>query len=127
MQEIYRIVDRGTDKEVGVYTQPTARDEYNFGSVEAARKSNCHGIYEDKTKYKIRKYKLVLVDDDCDPPTEDDLRRDEIRKKLMEELRKRKEELSLKMYGVSYTALTINEMLTVDVAAIMVRTDEKED
>lgn len=75
MEEIYRIVDRETDKEIGVYMQPTARDEYNFRSVKSARESNCHGIYKDKAKYKIRKYKLVLMDDDCDPASEEDFAR----------------------------------------------------
>lgn len=66
MNELYRIAERKTDKEIGVYMPPTAREEYNFCSVESARKSNCNGIYEDKTKYKVHKYRLVLIDNDCD-------------------------------------------------------------
>lgn len=83
--EIYRIVHRETDEEVGVYMPPTARDEYNFSSISAARHSNCHGIYKDKVAYKIRKYKLVLVDDDCDPPTNEDYEKHRVEKEIHDE------------------------------------------
>ena len=75
--EIYRIVHRETDKEVDVYIPPKARYEHNFSSVSEARCSNCYGVYADKVDYKIRKYKLVLIEDDCDPPTEEDYKKKE--------------------------------------------------
>lgn len=75
MINLYRIAERKTNKEIGVYMPPTAREEYNFSSVESARKSNCNGIYEDKTKYKIHKYRLVLIDKDCDTATGDNTSR----------------------------------------------------
>lgn len=68
---LYRIAERETEKEIGVYIPPAAREEYNFSSAESARKSNCNGIYEDKTKYKIHQYKLVLLNDDCDPDSQE--------------------------------------------------------
>ena len=77
--EIYRIVNRETDKEIGVFMPPTAREEYNFSSISEARRSNCFGIYENKVNYKIRKYKLVLVEDDWDPPAEEDYKKKESR------------------------------------------------
>lgn len=64
---LYRIAERETEKEIGVYIPPAAREEYNVSSAESARKSNCNGIYEDITKYKIHQYKLVLLNNDYDP------------------------------------------------------------
>ena len=107
--EIYRIVNRKTDKEVGVYMPPTARDEYNFSSISVARRSNCDGIYEDKVDYKIRKYKLVLVEDDCDPPTEDDYKKKEKEKILQEESSKMREKFALEKFGKSFKELSTEE------------------
>ena len=120
--DIYRIVDRDTDEEVSVYMRG-ARDEYNFGSVESARRSNCHGIYEDRTKYKIRKYKLVLVDDDCDPPTKKEIEeakkekeRMAARKKL---IRKYCDWIALERDGVPYDELDSMSQLSVRMQAEM--------
>ncbi len=48
-----------------------------FSSVECARNSNCHGIYQDKIKYKIAKIKKevirTILEDDIDPPTESEM------------------------------------------------------
>lgn len=65
---VYRIVERATGKEQGVYFRGFG-DEYDFGSPESARHSNCHGIYRDGEKYAIAKYQVTyeLLDPDCDP------------------------------------------------------------
>jgi hypothetical protein len=64
---VYRIIDRQTGEPQGVYSR-ACHDEYDFGSVEQARSSNCHDIYQDKERYAIAKYRVVheLVDPDCD-------------------------------------------------------------
>lgn len=71
---IYRIVDRESGGEVGVYSRAYTT-EYDFGSPEAARRANCNDIHADKSKYGIRKYKVTieLVEEDVDgwePPKE---------------------------------------------------------
>jgi mRNA-degrading endonuclease RelE of RelBE toxin-antitoxin system len=64
---IYRIIDRNTGEAVGSYSRAFC-DEYDFFSIDEARHANCHGIFEDKKKYKIAKYRVTytLLDDDCD-------------------------------------------------------------
>jgi len=66
-EEVYRIIDKSTGAPVGSYSRAYC-DEYDFGSVESARDANCHGVFEDKAKFKIAKYKVTyeLLDDDCD-------------------------------------------------------------
>ena len=63
---VFRIIDRKTEEHQGVYSR-AYHDEYDFNSAEEARNSNCHGIYQDKGKYKISKYRVVyeLIEDDC--------------------------------------------------------------
>lgn len=67
-KEIYKIVDKETNKTISVYIPPTSRDVEEFESIEDARTSNCHDIYKDKEKYRIEKYKVTyeLIDPDCD-------------------------------------------------------------
>ena len=62
---VYRINNKETNKHEGVYSR--SYHVYDFNSVSSARTSNCHGIYEDTTKYKIQKYKVTytLIEDDC--------------------------------------------------------------
>ena len=64
-KEVYRILNNETGKHEGVYSR-SYHDEYDFNSVESARNSNCHGIYQNKDKYKIQKYKVTytLIEDD---------------------------------------------------------------
>ena len=66
-QEVFRIIDRPTGEAVGSYSR-TCCDEFDFRSVEEARTANCHGIFRDKAKYKIAKYRVLyeLIDDDVD-------------------------------------------------------------
>lgn len=117
--DIYRIVDRETDEEIGVYMPPTARDEYNFNSIKAARESNCHGIYKDKAKYKIRKYKLVLVDDDCDPPSEQDFIKSHLERDVERKRRELMSEIALEIYGKSLAEIELEQYFKVaSVAAV---------
>lgn len=65
IKEIYKIIDRSTGKDVGAYSRSYST-QYEFGSLQEARGSNCHGIYEDEDKYAIQKYRVTyeLVDGD---------------------------------------------------------------
>ncbi len=65
-QIVYRILDRKTNLPQWSYSRAYC-DECDFESVSQARNANCHGMFEDKQKYKIAKYKVTyeLVEDDC--------------------------------------------------------------
>jgi hypothetical protein len=67
---VYCIVDNETNKIVPCYFQFSG-DKYNFNSIEEARESNCHGIFKDKDRYRIAKFKVTeeLQCDNCDPIT----------------------------------------------------------
>lgn len=73
-ETVYRILDRETFALNGSYSRSYCT-EYDFESPSSARGSNCHGIYEDRAKYRIAKYRVTyeLIDDDVDPPTEEEL------------------------------------------------------
>jgi len=64
---VYRIIDKDTGEAVGSYSRAYC-DEYDFATVEEARNANCHGIFLNKDKYKIAKYRVVyeLVNNNCD-------------------------------------------------------------
>jgi len=66
---VYRIVNRETEQHQGVYSR-ACHDDYDFDSVERAKSSNFHDIYQDRYKYKINKYKVTytLIKDDCEGP-----------------------------------------------------------
>jgi len=66
-ENVFRIIDRETGNAIGSYSRAYC-DEYDFNSVEEARLANCHGVFEDKEKYKIAKYKVTytLIEDDCE-------------------------------------------------------------
>lgn len=85
--EVFKIVDRETGGVQGAYSR-AYRTEYEFKSVSEARSSNCHGMYRDKAKFKIQKWKVSyeLVDDDVDPPTEQDRIDEEERMKELAEI-----------------------------------------
>lgn len=61
---VYRIIDVETGNAVGSYSRAYC-DEYDFRSAKEARTANCHGMFEDKNKYKIAKYKVTyeLIED----------------------------------------------------------------
>lgn len=64
---IYRIVDNETGEITGSYSR-SYRDEYDFGSVDAARNANCHGMFKDRKKYRIAKYRVIetLIESDAE-------------------------------------------------------------
>jgi hypothetical protein len=64
---VYRIIDRATGTVQGSYSRAYC-DEYDFASVEEARTANVHGIFEDRQKYKISKYRVTyeLLEDDAE-------------------------------------------------------------
>ena len=64
---VFRIIDKQTGDAVGSYSRAYC-DEYDFISANQARTANCNGMFENKEKYKIAKYKVVyeLIDDDCE-------------------------------------------------------------
>ena len=62
---IYMIVDKENDRFAGSYTRGNY-DRYEFDSVSDARGANCHGMFKDKEKYRIAKYRVTyeLIDGD---------------------------------------------------------------
>lgn len=64
---VFRIIDRLNGEAIGSYSRAYG-DEFDFDSPSEARAANCHGIFEDRKKYKIAKYKVTyeLIEDDCD-------------------------------------------------------------
>ena len=64
---IYRIISKNTGEPCGSYSRAYC-DEFDFRSVESARSANCQGMFKDKSKYKIAKYRVTyeILDDDCD-------------------------------------------------------------
>ena len=62
---VFRIIDKNTGESVGSYSRAYC-DEYDFSSAEQARTANCHGIFQDRKKYKIAKYCVIyeLIEDD---------------------------------------------------------------
>lgn len=63
---VYRIIDKDGDA-VGSYSRAYC-DEYDFTSPQEARTANFHGMFEDRDKYRIAKYRVTyeLLDDNCD-------------------------------------------------------------
>ena len=66
-EEVYRIINKRSGEAVGSYSRAYC-DEYDFSSLEQARKANCHGMFENRSEYKIAKYKVTyeLIDGDVD-------------------------------------------------------------
>lgn len=64
---VFQIIDRETGSPVGSYSRAYC-DEYDFESLDEARGANVHGMFEDKEKYKIAKYRVTyeLIEDDVD-------------------------------------------------------------
>lgn len=67
---VYRIIDRESGSACGSYSRACC-DEYDFYSAESARGANVHGMFQDKKKYAIAKYRVTyeLIEDDV--PTKD--------------------------------------------------------
>jgi hypothetical protein len=66
-ETVFRIINRESGDVQGSYSRAYC-DEYDFNSASEARHANCHGMFEDKDKYKIAKYKVTyeLIEDDVD-------------------------------------------------------------
>ena len=64
---VFRIIDRETGYAQGSYSRACC-DEYDFATAKEARQANCHGMFKDKKKFAIAKYKVTytLIDPDCD-------------------------------------------------------------
>ena len=64
---VYRIIDQATGEPVGSYSRAYG-EEYDFRSPQEAREANFHGMFWDKGKYRIAKYKVTyeLLEDDVD-------------------------------------------------------------
>lgn len=86
-ETVYRLVNAETGAFVGSYSRAYC-DEFDFESVEQARSANCHGLFRDKSAYRVVKYRVIyeLIDDDVDPPTEEE---------ILESERRRKEQLEI--------------------------------
>jgi len=63
---VYRIIERSTGQVCGSYSRDY-HEEFDFASVQEARTANVHGIFEDKQKYSIAKYRVTyeLLTEDC--------------------------------------------------------------
>ncbi len=66
-ETVFRIIDKSNGNAEGSYSR-AYHNEYDFNSVSIARNANCHGMFKDKEKYKIAKYKVTytLIEDDCE-------------------------------------------------------------
>jgi hypothetical protein len=64
---VYRVIDRNTGSAVGSYSR-YYHDAYDFSSPEGARHANCHGMFADKEKYAIAKYRVTyeLIEAEAD-------------------------------------------------------------
>lgn len=63
---IFQIIDAESGHACGSYSRAYC-EEYDFTSAQEARAANCHGMFEDRKKYKIAKYRVTyeLLEDDC--------------------------------------------------------------
>lgn len=66
-KEVFKIVDLESGEFKGAYSRSYG-DKMEFDSISDARTSNVHGMFEDKSKYKIQRWRVTytLVEDDCD-------------------------------------------------------------
>ena len=64
-ETVYRIIDRKSGEAQGSYSRAYC-DEFDFSSAENARTANCHGMFEDRDKYAIAKYRVTyeLIEED---------------------------------------------------------------
>lgn len=72
-ETVFRIISSRTGESVGSYSRACC-DEYDFRSISEARNANFSGTFNDKLEYKVAKYKVTyeLLDEDCDPPTDEE-------------------------------------------------------
>ena len=86
-QTVFRIHDRKTGAVQSAYSR-AYHDEKDFGSVGSARNANVHGVYKDKRKYRVAKYRVIyeLIEGDCDAPTPEETEALLEAEKVMKEL-----------------------------------------
>jgi hypothetical protein len=72
--EVFRLLDRKEGGFVGSYSRAYC-DEYDFNTLDEARGANCHGVFRDKVKFKVNRYRVTyeLIEEDVDPPTEEEI------------------------------------------------------
>jgi len=87
---IYKIANRKTGAIESVYSRAN-HNETEFGSIDYALSAHFSGMHKNKAKYKIQKYKVTyeLIDDDCLPPTEEELQEEQMCNREREEDLKR--------------------------------------
>jgi hypothetical protein len=57
---VFRIINKETGEAVGSYSRAYCH-EFDFESKKEARNANWHGIFKDKDKYSIQKYKVTYT------------------------------------------------------------------
>lgn len=64
---VFRIIDTETGEAQGSYSR-ACHDEYDFHSASEARNANCHGMFQDKHKYRIARYRVTyeLIEESAD-------------------------------------------------------------
>ena len=69
---VYRVISRASGEACGAYSRAYC-DEFDFTSPSEARSSMFSGEYQDKSRFKIAKYRVTyeLIEDDCDVPPKD--------------------------------------------------------
>jgi len=62
---VYRVIERKTGQVQGVYSRAYC-DEFDFESASEARNARVDGEFEDKSKYRVAKYRVIykLLDED---------------------------------------------------------------
>lgn len=72
-REVARIFHRENGAPVGSYSR-ACHDVFEFATPEKARRDNVHGMFEDRIKYRIARYRVryELIEEDVFPPTEED-------------------------------------------------------
>jgi len=107
-KEIYKIVDRNDNSTQRVYSR-SYRYESEFDSIHSATHAHHSGKHQNKAKYKIQKYKVTyeLIEDDCLPPTEEEIQQEKETPNTWPELEKRMDDIIIE--GMIKTAKQIHE------------------
>ena len=59
-QIVFRITNRETEQPVGSYSRACG-DEYDHNSADNARNANVHGMFENREKYRIDRYRVTYT------------------------------------------------------------------
>ena len=62
---VFTLHDNATGEQVGSYDR-SCGDRYEWSSEADARRDNCHDIFEDREKYKVKRWRVTyeLLDDE---------------------------------------------------------------